>query len=732
MKERPLIGIITSRIANNEQQQLLSGMLDRARTLGADTVIFSNIYNFQEYFAKTEIENRIYDLIPSPRIDGLILTAESILNPELQQYIYERILRGKVPVVVSGAELPGLCCINNDVASDFADIARHLTELHHFTRFDFLTGPREVETSLLRVKGFRDALQKQGIVLPEENVIYGNFWTNSGEDLAMEYIHGKRRLPEAIVCANDYMAYGICDTFLEHGIHAPEDVTIIGYEYIGERSYHAPILTTYHRNRPAVGRKTMEQVFSMITGREPENIPVAGEIVCGDTCPCGMNHKQLSRELKDIRRSQYYLQLHFESNFEQQLTVSRNIKDYIRGLQDFAYLIRDAVGVYLCLYEDWCSENPGIDLETDNPDAAMLCYRIISPENGTDEPQRFRRNQLFPEVLPGSSKLGSLYFAPVFFAGRELGYFIIQYDKPDSYDAVFGDWLKVAANALESLRLKNDIRSLLECRNLSEFHDTTTGLYNRTGFSHEVSLALQEAAPEDSLVLVLIRTALFSDDTSIDGRSVAVRMESQIAECLKKLTTGTHEFCAKLSDRFYAVACVGKYDDMQVQLLSDKLETMILHAPLYHQHQGLGTLLCSAARIAADGNTEAQAQQLYADLQAKIDALSAVRNHNSYPEYQNLRSAMYREPQNAWDAQETCRSFHLSYGHFRATYKELFGISFHQDLIQSRISLAKHLLLTTSLSLQTIAFQCGYDDDKYFLRQFRKLTGFTPNNYRNT
>ena len=93
---------------------------------------------------------------------------------------------------------------------------------------------------------------------------------------------------------------------------------------------------------------------------------------------------------------------------------------------------------------------------------------------------------------------------------------------------------------------------------------------------------------------------------------------------------------------------------------------------------------------------------------------------------------MYCDPGKEWDAQKTCRDFHLSYGHFRATYKDIFGISFHQDLIASRIAMAKYLLLSTTIGIPAISFKCGYTDEKYFMRQFRQLTGNTPNSYRNS
>ena len=77
-KKRPLIGIITARASETEQRQILSGILAQAARSGADTAVISNVYDFSEYFADVEVENKIYELIQSDRFDGLILTGESI------------------------------------------------------------------------------------------------------------------------------------------------------------------------------------------------------------------------------------------------------------------------------------------------------------------------------------------------------------------------------------------------------------------------------------------------------------------------------------------------------------------------------------------------------------------------------------------------------------------------------------------------------------------------------
>jgi AraC-like DNA-binding protein len=84
----------------------------------------------------------------------------------------------------------------------------------------------------------------------------------------------------------------------------------------------------------------------------------------------------------------------------------------------------------------------------------------------------------------------------------------------------------------------------------------------------------------------------------------------------------------------------------------------------------------------------------------------------------------------ALTAENICKEYSFSAGYFRQIYKDCFGISFHQDAICARISRAVHLLSTTVMSIAAIAEECGYEDYNYFLRQFQKVTGVTPGQFR--
>ena len=64
-------------------------------------------------------------------------------------------------------------------------------------------------------------------------------------------------------------------------------------------------------------------------------------------------------------------------------------------------------------------------------------------------------------------------------------------------------------------------------------------------------------------------------------------------------------------------------------------------------------------------------------------------------------------------------------------FKKETGISFGSYLINKRIEVAKNLLVTTSLPINTIADNVGYGNYSYFIRLFKKMTQMTPIEFRN-
>lgn len=72
----------------------------------------------------------------------------------------------------------------------------------------------------------------------------------------------------------------------------------------------------------------------------------------------------------------------------------------------------------------------------------------------------------------------------------------------------------------------------------------------------------------------------------------------------------------------------------------------------------------------------------------------------------------------------------LSTSYFQHIYKQLFGVSVMQDIINSRIDFACYLLQNQYDSISDIAFRCGYENKEHFTRQFKLVTGYTPKQFR--
>lgn len=80
--------------------------------------------------------------------------------------------------------------------------------------------------------------------------------------------------------------------------------------------------------------------------------------------------------------------------------------------------------------------------------------------------------------------------------------------------------------------------------------------------------------------------------------------------------------------------------------------------------------------------------------------------------------------------EDLARAAGMSEGYFCTRFKEVFGLSPMEYLIQHRMHHAIHLLANPNLSITEIAAQCGYADAFFFSRMFKKHSGLSPREVR--
>lgn len=117
-------------------------------------------------------------------------------------------------------------------------------------------------------------------------------------------------------------------------------------------------------------------------------------------------------------------------------------------------------------------------------------------------------------------------------------------------------------------------------------------------------------------------------------------------------------------------------------------------------------------------------------LSEKIHASGNDGSGSYYDKMSILRSQIYNMPYHEWNIEGLAHQLTMSKSYFQHLYKEIFGISVMNDVIQSRIEHSKYLLSTTDIPIIRIAEMCGYKCELHFMRQFKTRMQMTPSEYR--
>jgi two-component system, response regulator YesN len=80
--------------------------------------------------------------------------------------------------------------------------------------------------------------------------------------------------------------------------------------------------------------------------------------------------------------------------------------------------------------------------------------------------------------------------------------------------------------------------------------------------------------------------------------------------------------------------------------------------------------------------------------------------------------------------QRVASHIHISRNYFSILFKRFLNQNFIDYVIDLRIKKAKELLLHTPLKVYEVAENAGFKDVKYFSKLFKKITGFSPGDFR--
>ena len=76
-----------------------------------------------------------------------------------------------------------------------------------------------------------------------------------------------------------------------------------------------------------------------------------------------------------------------------------------------------------------------------------------------------------------------------------------------------------------------------------------------------------------------------------------------------------------------------------------------------------------------------------------------------------------------------CREMHVSRSVLQRRFLKHLGVTPNRYIVKSRLNRALNMLAAGDMSVRSVAYTCGFSDEKYFSRVFKRAFGYPPVNF---
>ncbi|MBB2181289.1 GGDEF domain-containing protein [Lachnospiraceae bacterium MD1] len=556
------IGVFIAQV-NAEFQDLLSrGISTKAMELDYNVAFFTNFGGYGQPSYDTG-EIMITDLPNYEELDGVIFASDTMNLEEIKERYLKNIRnRCHCPVVSVRTELKEFYNIlvdNNDILSE---LIIHYIEVHGFTRINFLAGPKGRLDSDKRLECYKRILNEHNIPVEEDRIYYGDFWKYTGVDAVEHWLNSPLELPQAIVCANDYMAITVCRALAEKGIAVPDQIAVSGCDDIEDAAEFSPSLTTVRMPIFEMGAAAVNTIHQLNLGVEqPRNTYMKPDTIYRASCGCKRNWYHESNERRRnhiIAREELYRAIIGNAFMSTDLAGLTKLEDVSEKIGTYIYENKNFTHFCLCLHRNWdfFHEEGGTEPVVDDD---RMIMEIGFKNRMLLSKIKFSKKNLIPKEMAEEQAM-IYYFAILHHQDHYFGYAGIRFDAIQTYMLSFQTWLFNVCNALENVRIHGELRRLVYRLEDMSVRDELTGLYNRRVMDTLGKKYLMQCVEKQAKLMVFTadmdKLKYINDNYGHAKGDMAIKA---VADALLK-AADDDEICIRLGgDEFMAIGI--DYDD---------------------------------------------------------------------------------------------------------------------------------------------------------------------------
>lgn len=272
------------------------------------STIFSKFSETQHYFyldmlrdVEQEIAQARYDLLlPSAsfaqenyvrRLQMRHVAGVLAISLDPEDLRVRALLQAAIPTVCIDSRMQGQR--TTFVVSDNEDGSRqateHLLQLGH-RRIVTLIPDMAGLIGAARLAGYYRAFEQAGLSVDPALLQTSGWNTEDAYQATVTLLRARQQLAfSAIVAGSDLMAIGVLRALHEHGLHVPNDVSVVGFDDVNLCQYTEPPLTTVRQDRTAMVRQAVAQLIAIIENEEnairPETVIPTQLVVRASTGP---------------------------------------------------------------------------------------------------------------------------------------------------------------------------------------------------------------------------------------------------------------------------------------------------------------------------------------------------------------------------------------------------------------------------------------------------------------
>ena len=231
------VGMVVPEIGNPFFPAIVEALERRLEERGMDLILCDAQQDI-------DIERRRVLTLVGRQVDGLIIVPVSATDSRATLLEAQR----SIPVVQVDRFADDLSAdwVGVDDEVGIAQAIDHVASLGA-VRCVFVSAKPRTSSAQQRLTGFERAVHRAGLDSPAP--LLDEFSVDWGRRAALELIARGKRLPDAVICGNDVIAFGVLSEFRRHHVRVPEDVLVTGFDDIRFAELADPPLTTVRQPR---------------------------------------------------------------------------------------------------------------------------------------------------------------------------------------------------------------------------------------------------------------------------------------------------------------------------------------------------------------------------------------------------------------------------------------------------------------------------------------------------